>query len=149
MSIFKIGVPKQPIIGAKISKNDNRQNPTAAASDTGRTQGHNHVKSGQTRRTRQKHHPNRGFGVFGAWGLSFQYTRKPRIILWEATTAKIQKILIFNPFYHFIVLFRDPLMNNFEKFYQSFFISVLMIIIVFLINLKINKHLEKKTILYL
>ena len=72
-------------------------------------------------------------------------------IIWSENmvSAKIQKILIFNPFYHFIVLFRDPLMNNFEKFYQSFFISVLMIIVIFLINLKINKHLEKKTILYL
>ena len=65
-------------------------------------------------------------------------------------SAQIQKILIFNPFYHFIVLFRNPLMNDVdEKFYQSFFISLLIILVVFFINLKINKNLENKTILYL
>ena len=65
-------------------------------------------------------------------------------------SAKIQKILIFNPFYHFLVLFRNPLMNDFdEKFYQSFFICLLIMLIIFFINLKINKHLENKTILYL
>ena len=65
-------------------------------------------------------------------------------------STKIQKILYFNPFYHFIVLFRDPLMNNFdERFYVSFFISLLLIVTIFFINLKINKHLENKTILYL
>ena len=47
-------------------------------------------------------------------------------------SEKIQKILIFNPFYHFIVLFRNPLMNNIdEKFYQSFFICLLLMIVCF------------------
>ena len=36
-----------------------------------------------------------------------------------------------------------------EKFYQSFFMCLLMILVIFFINLKINKHLENKTILYL
>ena len=73
-------------------------------------------------------------------------------IIWSENmvSAKIQKILIFNPFYHFLVLFRNPLMNDFdEKFYQSFFICLLIMLIIFFINLKINKHLENKTILYL
>ena len=73
-------------------------------------------------------------------------------IIWSENmvSAKIQKILIFNPFYHFIVLFRNPLMNNFdEKFYQSFFVCLLLILITFFINLKVNKHMENKTILYL
>ena len=73
-------------------------------------------------------------------------------IIWSENmvTAKIQKILIFNPFYHFIVLFRNPLMNNIdEKFYESFFICLIMMIIIFIINLKIYKYLEKKIILYL
>ena len=73
-------------------------------------------------------------------------------IIWSENmvSAQIQKILIFNPFYHFIVLFRNPLMNDVdEKFYQSFFISLLIILVVFFINLKINKNLENKTILYL
>ena len=65
-------------------------------------------------------------------------------------SAQIQKILIFNPFYHFIVLFRNPLMNDIdEKFYQSFLISLLIILVIFFINLKINKNLENKTVLYL
>ena len=64
--------------------------------------------------------------------------------------TQIQKILVFNPFYHFIVLFRDPLMNNMdEKFYQSFFICLLLMISVFFINLKIYKYYEKKIVLYL
>ena len=73
-------------------------------------------------------------------------------IIWSENmvSAKIQKILIFNPFYHFLVLFRNPLMNDFdEKFYQSFFISLIIMLTIFFINLKINKHLENKTILYL
>jgi len=73
-------------------------------------------------------------------------------IIWSENmvSAKIQKILTFNPFYHFIVLFRNPLMNDLnEKFYQSFFICLLIMLTIFFINLKINKHLENKTILYL
>ena len=73
-------------------------------------------------------------------------------IIWSESmvSAKIQKILYFNPFYHFIVLFRDPLMNNFnERFYVSFFICLLLIVTIFFINLRINKRLENKTILYL
>ena len=73
-------------------------------------------------------------------------------IIWSENmvSAKIQKILIFNPLYHFLVLFRNPLMNDFdEKFYQSFFICLLIMLTIFFINLKINKHLENKTILYL
>ena len=72
-------------------------------------------------------------------------------IIWSENmvSTQIQKILVFNPFYHFIVLFRDPLMNNFENFYKSFFISLLIILVIFFINLKINKNLENKTILYL
>ena len=73
-------------------------------------------------------------------------------IIWSENmvSAQIQKILIFNPFYHFIVLFRNPLMNDIDKnFYQSFFISLLIILVVFFIDLKINKNLENKTILYL
>ena len=73
-------------------------------------------------------------------------------IIWSENmvSAQIQKILIFNPFYHFIVLFRNPLMNDIdENFYQSFFISLLIILVVFFIDLKINKNLENKTILYL
>ena len=65
-------------------------------------------------------------------------------------SEKIQNILIFNPFYHFIVLFRNPLMNNIdEKFYQSFFICLLLMIVVFFINLKIFKYFESKIVLYL
>ena len=73
-------------------------------------------------------------------------------IIWSENmvSAKIQKILIFNPFYHFLVLFRNPLMNDLnEKFYQSFFICLLIMLTIFFINLKINKYLENKTILYL
>ena len=73
-------------------------------------------------------------------------------IIWSENmvSAQIQKILIFNPFYHFIVLFRNPLMNDIdEKFYQSFLISLLIILVIFFINLKINKNLENKTVLYL
>ena len=58
-------------------------------------------------------------------------------IIWSENmvSAKIQKILIFNPFYHFIVLFRNPLMNNIdEKFYQSFFICLLLMIGIFFIK---------------
>ena len=73
-------------------------------------------------------------------------------VIWSENmvSAKIQKILVFNPFYNFIVLFRNPLMNNFdEKFFISFFVCLSLMVIIFLINLKINKHLENKTILYL
>ena len=73
-------------------------------------------------------------------------------IIWSENMVaeKIQKLLIFNPFYHFIVLFRDPLMNNVnEKFYESFFICLLLIIVIFLINLKLYKQFEKKIILYI
>ena len=73
-------------------------------------------------------------------------------IIWSENMVaeKIQKLLIFNPFYHFIVLFRDPLMNNMdEKFYQSFFICLLLMISIFFINLKIYKYYEKKIVLYL
>ena len=73
-------------------------------------------------------------------------------IIWseDMVTEKIQEILIFNPFYHFIVLFRNPLMNNIDdKFYESFFICILMMIIIFIINLRIYKYLERKIVLYL
>ena len=73
-------------------------------------------------------------------------------IIWSENmvSAKIQKLLVFNPFYNFIILFRNPLMNNLdEKFYISFFICLSLMIIIFFINLKINKHLENKIILYL
>ena len=73
-------------------------------------------------------------------------------IIWSENMVaeKIQKLLIFNPFYHFIVLFRDPLMNNVnEKFYESFFICLLLMIVIFLINLKLYKQFEKKIILYI
>mgnify|MGYP001173344704 FL=1 len=73
-------------------------------------------------------------------------------IIWSENmvSEKIQNILIFNPFYHFIVLFRNPLMNNIdEKFYQSFFICLLLMIVVFFINLKIFKYFESKIVLYL
>ena len=73
-------------------------------------------------------------------------------IIWSENmvSEKIQKILIFNPFYHFVVLFRNPLMNNIdEKFYQSFFICLLLIIVVFFISLKIFKYFESKIVLYL
>ena len=73
-------------------------------------------------------------------------------IIWSENmvSAKIQKLLVFNPFYNFIILFRNPLMNNLdEKFYISFFVCLSLMIIIFFINLKINKHLENKIILYL
>ena len=73
-------------------------------------------------------------------------------IIWSENmvSEKIQKILIFNPFYHFVVLFRNPLMNNIdEKFYQSFFICLLLMIVVFFISLKIFKYFGKKIVLYL
>lgn len=73
-------------------------------------------------------------------------------IIWSENmvTENIRKLLIFNPFYHFVILFRNPLMNNIdEKFYESFFICILIMIVIFLINLKIYKYLEKKIILYL
>ena len=73
-------------------------------------------------------------------------------IIWseDMVTEKIQEILIFNPFYHFIVLFRNPLMNNIDdKFYESFFICILMMTIIFIINLRIYKYLERKIVLYL
>lgn len=73
-------------------------------------------------------------------------------IIWSENMVveKIQKILILNPFYHFIVLFRNPLMNNVdEKFFESFFICLVMMVIIFLINLKIYKYLERKIVLYL
>ena len=68
-------------------------------------------------------------------------------IIWSENMVaeKIHKLLIFNPFYHFIVLFRDPLMNNVnEKFYESFFICLLLMIVIFLIDLKLYKQFEKK-----
>ena len=65
-------------------------------------------------------------------------------------SEKIQNLLIFNPIYHFIVLFRDPLMNNVGgKFYESFLICLLLVLIVFIINLKLFKNLEKRIVLYL
>ena len=73
-------------------------------------------------------------------------------IIWSENMVeeKIQELLVFNPFYHFIVLFRNPLMNNIdEKFYQSLLICSLLMIIVFFLNLKIYKNFEKKIILYL
>lgn len=73
-------------------------------------------------------------------------------IIWSENmvSAEIQKILLFNPIYNFIVLVRNPLMNNFdEKFFISFFICLLLMVIIFFINIKINKQLENKTILYL
>ena len=50
-------------------------------------------------------------------------------IIWSENmvSEKIQNLLIFNPIYHFIVLFRDPLMNNVDgKFYESFSICLLL-----------------------
>ena len=73
-------------------------------------------------------------------------------IIWSENMVdeKIQELLVFNPFYHFIVLFRNPLMNNInEKFYQSLLICSLLMIIVFFLNLRIYKNFEKKIILYL
>ena len=73
-------------------------------------------------------------------------------IIWSENmvSEKIQNLLIFNPFYHFIVLFRDPLMNNVDtKFYESFSICLLLMLLVFFINLKLFKYLEKKIVLYL
>ena len=73
-------------------------------------------------------------------------------IIWSENMVeeKIQELLVFNPFYHFIVLFRNPLMNNIdEKFYQSLFICSFLMIIVFFLNLRIYKNFEKKIILYL
>tara|TARA_B100000941_G_scaffold284385_1_gene255088 strand:- start:1351 stop:2139 length:789 start_codon:yes stop_codon:yes gene_type:complete len=73
-------------------------------------------------------------------------------IIWSENmvTEKIQKILVFNPFYHFIVLFRGPLMNDIDdRFYQSFLICLLLMLIIFFINLKIYKYYEKKIVLYL
>ena len=51
-------------------------------------------------------------------------------IIWSENmvSEKIQNLLIFNPIYHFIVLFRNPLMNNVDgKFYVSFSICLLLI----------------------
>ena len=73
-------------------------------------------------------------------------------IIWSENMVeeKIQELLVFNPFYHFIVLFRNPLMNNIdEKFYQSLLICSLLMIIVFFLNLRIYKNFEKKIILFL
>ena len=73
-------------------------------------------------------------------------------IIWSENmvSEKIQNLLIFNPIYHFIVLFRDPLMNNIVgKYYVSFSICLLLVLIVFIINLKLFKYLEKKIVLYL
>lgn len=73
-------------------------------------------------------------------------------IIWSENMVdeKIQELLVFNPFYHFIILFRNPLMNNIdEKFYQSLLICSLLMIIVFFLNLRIYKNFEKKIILYL
>ena len=65
-------------------------------------------------------------------------------------SEKIQNLLIFNPIYHFIVLFRNPLMNNVDgKFYVSFSICLLLILLIFFINLKLFKYLEKRIVLYL
>ena len=65
-------------------------------------------------------------------------------IIWSENmvSEKIQNLLIFNPIYHFIVLFRDPLMNNDDgNFYESFSICLLLALIVFIINLKLFKYL--------
>ena len=73
-------------------------------------------------------------------------------IIWSESmvSEKIQKLLTFNPFYHFIVLFRDPLMNNVnEKFYESFVICLLLMIVIFLINIRLYNQLEKRIILYI
>ena len=73
-------------------------------------------------------------------------------IIWSENmvSEKIQNLLIFNPFYHFIVIFRDPLMNNVDgKFYESFSICLLLVLVVFIINLKLFKNLEKRIVLYL
>ncbi|WP_440922430.1 ABC transporter permease [Candidatus Pelagibacter sp.] len=73
-------------------------------------------------------------------------------IIWSENmvSEKIQNLLIFNPIYHFIVLFRDPLMNNIDgKYYVSFSICLLLVLIVFIINLKLFKYLEKRIVLYL
>ena len=73
-------------------------------------------------------------------------------IIWSENmvSEKIQNLLIFNPIYHFIVLFRNPLMNNVDgKFYVSFSICLLLILLIFFINLKLFKYLEKRIVLYL
>ena len=73
-------------------------------------------------------------------------------IIWSENmvSEKIQNLLIFNPIYHFIVLFRNPLMNNVDgKFYVSFSICLLLILLIFFVNLKLFKYLEKRIVLYL
>ena len=73
-------------------------------------------------------------------------------IIWSENmvSEKIQNLLIFNPIYHFIVLFRNPLMNNVDgKFYESFSICLLIMLLIFFINLKLFKYLEKRIVLYL
>jgi ABC-type polysaccharide/polyol phosphate export permease len=73
-------------------------------------------------------------------------------IIWseEIMRPKLKFLLNFNPFYHLISIFRDPLLNKINK--QYFFHLVISLLITFcsiIISYVINKKYEKIVRLYL
>ena len=73
-------------------------------------------------------------------------------IIWneEVMRPKLKFLLNFNPFYHLISIFRDPLLNKInEQYFFHLAISFLITCCVIFISYFINKKYEKITRLYL
>jgi len=73
-------------------------------------------------------------------------------VIWneEVMTLKLKFLLNFNPFYHLISIFRDPLLNKInEQYFFHLAISFLITCCVIFISYFINKKYEKITRLYL
>ena len=73
-------------------------------------------------------------------------------LIWneEIMKPKLKFLLNFNPFYHLISIFRDPLLNKInEQYFFHLGISLLITFCIIIISYVINKKYEKIVRLYL